>query len=40
MLYNGVFAILINRKFTNTVSQLFQEALSMEYWCGKTQIAI
>ena len=36
-----VCAILMNGKFPNTVSQLFQEALSMEQqWCGKTQILI
>jgi len=36
-----VCAILISREFPNTVSQLLQEALSMEQqWCGKTQIPI
>jgi hypothetical protein len=41
LLYAGVCAIFISGKFPNTVSQLFQEALSMEQqWCGKTQISI
>jgi hypothetical protein len=36
----GVCVIFISGKFPNTVSQLIQEALSMEQqWCGKTQIS-
>jgi hypothetical protein len=41
LLYTGVCAILISGKFPNSVSQLLQEALSMEQqWCGKTQLSI
>ena len=37
----GVCAILICRKFPNTVSQILQVALSIENkWCDKTQISI
>ena len=40
-LNTAVYAILINGKFPNYVSQLPQEARSMEQqWCGKTQISI
>ena len=39
--YIGVCAILICRKFPNTVSQILQVALSIENkWCGKIQISI
>ena len=39
--YTAVCAILIWRKFANTVSQILQVALSIENkWCGKTQISI
>jgi len=41
LLYTGVCAILICRKFPNTVSHLLQEALSMEQqWCGKSLLSI
>jgi hypothetical protein len=40
-LIHWVCAIIICRKFTNTVSQILQVALSMEQqWCGKTEISI
>jgi hypothetical protein len=40
LLYTGVYAILINGKFQNYVSQLLHEAFSMEQQCGETQISI
>ena len=41
LLHTGVCAILISRKFPNTVSQLLQEFLSMKQeCCDKTQISI
>jgi hypothetical protein len=37
----GVYAFPTSGKFPHTVSQLLQEALSMEQqWCGKIQISI
>jgi hypothetical protein len=39
--YAGDTAILIRRKFPNTVSELLQEALSMvQQWCVRTQLSI
>jgi hypothetical protein len=39
--YADDIAILICRKFLNTVSQLLQEALSMvQQWCDSTQLSI
>jgi hypothetical protein len=39
--YADDIAILIRRKFPNTVSELPQEALSMvQQWCDRTQLSI
>jgi hypothetical protein len=40
-LYSGVCTILLSGKFPKNVSQLLQEAMSMEQqWCGNTQISL
>jgi hypothetical protein len=39
--YADAIAVLIRRKFSNTVSELVQEALSMvQQWCDRTQLSI
>jgi hypothetical protein len=39
--YADDIAILIHRKFPNTVSELLQEALSLvQQWCNRTQLSI
>jgi hypothetical protein len=39
--YADDIAILVNRKFPNTISGLFQEALNIvQQWCDETQVFI